>query len=203
MERREVISQLPNAITIGRIILILPIGYFIVFDSWVIVLVLLLIAGASDLLDGALARGFHWESRFGQVTDPIADKLTFGLVVILLAFKQLYPLWLMLVVIGRDVGILIGAGVYRLMVKRLDVEPSLLSKANTAVQVAIPLLVVIGTQEWLVSQYALQFLNPAGFFIALGFAVISGLDYLFVWSRRALKEWRQSRNARSSTSDIA
>lgn len=197
------ISQLPNAITIGRILLILPIGYFIVIDGWIVVLVLLLIAGASDLLDGALARAFRWESRFGQVTDPIADKLTFGLVVVLLAFKQMYPLWLMVVVIGRDVAILVGAGMYRLLVKRLEVEPSILSKINTAVQVAVPLLIIIGTQDWLVSEYSLIILNTAGYFVALGFAVASGLDYAFFWGRRAIKEWRRSRVERSGSGDIA
>lgn len=197
------ISQLPNAITIGRILLILPIGYFIVIDDWIVVLVLLLIAGASDLLDGALARAFRWESRFGQVTDPIADKLTFGLVVVLLAFKHMYPIWLMVIVIGRDVAILVGAGMYRLLVKRLDVEPSFLSKLNTAVQVAVPLLIIIGTQDWLVSEYSLIILNPWGYFVALGFAVVSGLDYAFFWGRRAIKEWRQSRVERSGSGDIA
>lgn len=197
------ISQLPNAITIGRILLILPIGYFIVIDDWIVVLVLLLIAGASDLLDGALARAFRWESRFGQVTDPIADKLTFGLVVVLLAFKHMYPIWLMMIVIGRDVAILVGAGMYRLLVKRLDVEPSFLSKLNTAVQVAVPLLIIIGTQDWLFSEYSLIILNPWGYFVALGFAVVSGLDYAFFWGRRAIKEWRQSRVERSGSGDVA
>lgn len=197
------ISQLPNAITIGRILLILPIGYFIVIDDWIVVLVLLLIAGASDLLDGALARAFRWESRFGQVTDPIADKLTFGLVVVLLAFKHMYPIWLMVIVIGRDVAILVGAGMYRLLVKRLDVEPSFLSKLNTAVQVAVPLLIIIGTQDWLFSEYSLIILNPWGYFVALGFAVVSGLDYAFFWGRRAIKEWRQSRVERSGSGDVA
>ncbi len=197
------ISQLPNAITIGRILLILPIGYFIVIDDWIVVLVLLLIAGASDLLDGALARAFRWESRFGQVTDPIADKLTFGLVVVLLAFKHMYPIWLMVIVIGRDVAILVGAGMYRLLVKRLDVEPSFLSKLNTAVQVAVPILIIIGTQDWPVSEYSLIILNPWGYFVALGFAVVSGLDYAFFWGRRAIKEWRQSRVERSGSGDVA
>lgn len=197
------ISQLPNAITIGRILLILPIGYFIVIDDWIVVLVLLLIAGASDLLDGALARAFRWESRFGQVTDPVADKLTFGLVVVLLAFKNMYPIWLMMIVIGRDVAILVGAGMYRLLVKRLDVEPSFLSKLNTAVQVVVPLLIIIGTQDWLVSEYSLIILNPWGYFVALGFAVVSGLDYAFFWGRRAIKEWRQSRVERSGSGDVA
>lgn len=197
------ISQLPNIITIARLVLILPIGYCILTDSWIAVLVLLLVAGLSDLLDGALARGFHWESRFGKVADPVADKLTFGLVVILLTVKQLYPFWLMCLVIGRDVFIVVGAGIYRLLVKRLDVEPSVLSKLNTAVQVVIPLLIIIATQDWPASQLAHYALDPAGYVIAGGFAVVSGLDYAYVWGRRAIAERRQSRLSDSQPSDVA
>lgn len=187
------IALLPNFITVFRMVLTIPLAYFMLSDQWLLVLILLLVAGVSDLLDGAIARQFHWESGFGRVADPIADKLTFGLVVILLTFKGMYPLWLMLIVIGRDVGILIGAGLYRLTFKGLDVDPTLVSKLNTAVQVVVPLFIILGTQEWYVSELALRALYPYGFLVAAAFACASGLDYAFVWGRRAHAEWRKTR----------
>lgn len=196
------ISQLPNLITVFRMVLTVPLAYFMFADQWLLVLILLLVAGVSDLLDGAIARRFSWESGFGRVADPIADKLTFGLVVILLTFKGMYPLWLMLIVIGRDVGILIGAGLYRLTFKGLDVDPTLVSKLNTAVQVVVPLLIILGTQEWYISELALRALYPAGFLVAAAFAIASGVDYALVWGRRAHTEWRKTRST-SSTENVA
>ena len=196
------IAQLPNFITVLRMVLTVPLAYFMLSDQWLLVLILLLVAGVSDLLDGAIARRFSWETGFGRVADPIADKLTFGLVVILLTFKGMNPLWLMLIVIGRDVGILIGAGLYRLTFKVLDVDPTLVSKLNTAVQVVVPLLIILGTQEWYVSELALRALYPAGFLVAAAFAIASGIDYALVWGRRAHAEWRKTRSP-SSTEDVA
>lgn len=196
------IAQLPNFITVLRMVLTVPLAYCMLTDQWLLVLILLLVAGVSDLLDGAIARRFSWETGFGRVADPIADKLTFGLVVILLTFKGMYPLWLMLIVIGRDVGILIGAGLYRLTFKVLDVDPTLVSKLNTAVQVVVPLLIILGTQEWYISELALRALYPAGFLVAAAFAIASGVDYALVWGRRAYAEWRKTRSP-SSTENVA
>lgn len=193
MARAEMMSQLPNFITLVRMLLTIPLAYCILSDQWLLVLVLLLVAGVSDLLDGALARRFRWESGFGKVADPIADKLTFGLVVILLTVKGMYPVWLMLIVIGRDVAILIGAGLYRLMFKRLDVDPTFVSKLNTVVQVIVPLLIILGTQEWYVSELVISALNPYGFVVAAAFAIASGVDYALVWGRRSHAEWRKTR----------
>lgn len=196
------ISQLPNFITIVRLLLTIPLAYFILTDQWFLVLILLLVAGVSDLLDGAIARQFQWESGFGRVADPIADKLTFGLVVILLTIKEMYPLWLMLIVIGRDVAILIGAGLYRLLFKNLDVDPTFVSKLNTAVQVLLPLLIILGTQQWYVSEIANTAVSPYGFWVAAAFAVASGIDYALLWGRKSHAEWRKSRSE-SSTENVA
>ena len=183
------IAQLPNAFTVLRIVLVAPIAYFILSDQWSTVLVLLLVAGLSDVVDGALARRFNWESRFGALADPIADKLTFGIVVILLTVKGLFPLWLMLVVIGRDLVILGGAGLYALLINKLDISPSNLSKLNTVVQVALPFLIIVGLNDWMVSEWAKVFVDPWGFYLAGAMALASGIDYVIVWSRRAIEQW--------------
>lgn len=195
-------SQLPNFITVVRILLTIPLAYFILVEQWFLVLVLLLVAGVSDLLDGALARQFQWESGFGRVADPIADKFTFGFVVVLLAVKGMYPLWLMFLIIGRDVAILVGAGLYRLFFKTLDIDPSFVSKLNTVVQVLVPVVIIVGTQPWPISDFATRSLNPVGFWIAAAFALGSGVDYAIVWGRKAHSKWREAR-IDSSTERVA
>lgn len=185
-----------------RMVLTIPLAYCILTNRWLFVLILLLVAGVSDLLDGALARRFQWESGFGRIADPLADKITFGLVVILLTVKGMYPLWLMLLVIGRDVAILIGAGLYRLLFKNLDVDPTFVSKLNTAVQVLLPLLIIVGTQQWYISEIANFAINPFGFWVAAAFAVASGIDYALLWGRKSHEEWRKTRSE-SSTENVA
>lgn len=69
------LSILPNIITIMRIILIIPFAYYVVVEQYEFALVIFLIAGLSDGLDGLLAKRFRWQSRFGSITDPLADKL--------------------------------------------------------------------------------------------------------------------------------
>ncbi len=187
-------SQLPNCITVLRIVLVLPIAYFVLDEQWIVVLLLLVVAGVSDLLDGALARRFQWESRFGELADPLADKLTFGAVVVLLAFMGHYPLWLVFIVIGRDIGILLGAGIYRLFIKHLEIAPSLLSKLNTAVQVVVPVLVIVELQDWVASDWVAVVLDPMGYIVAAGFAIVSGVDYLIVWIRRGRSAWLAKEN---------
>ena len=68
------LKQIPNVITICRILIIFPTLWLLYFDQYKDALVLLIIAGLSDALDGYLARAFNWKTRLGSIMDPIADK---------------------------------------------------------------------------------------------------------------------------------
>src|SRR4051812_40082964 len=115
MDRRAI----PNVITVARIIAA-PIVFFLLFDPdftpRIIAFLLFLVAAFSDLWDGYLARKYGWISNFGKLVDPIADKLL--LIVTFIPFYILshrdddftaypfwgrLPLWVMLVVFGREV----------------------------------------------------------------------------------------------------
>ena len=114
-------SKLPNAITIGRIVLA-PVVFFLLFiptfTARFIAWLLFLAAAFSDLWDGYLARKHGWVSNFGKLIDPIADKLL--LICTFLPFYILshradptgvmpvittFPLWVLLVVFGRELGV--------------------------------------------------------------------------------------------------
>lgn len=103
---------IPNALSIVRAMLVLPITYLIVIDGrldWIIGLIL--VAAFTDWLDGRIARWSHTVSEWGKVVDPIADKFAAVMIVPALVFRPVeptLPLWLLLVVVARDVCIVAG-----------------------------------------------------------------------------------------------
>jgi cardiolipin synthase (CMP-forming) len=66
--------DIPNAITIGRILLVPPTAWALVQHHYPLALILFFVAGASDALDGLLAKRYDWSSRLGAILDPLADK---------------------------------------------------------------------------------------------------------------------------------
>jgi cardiolipin synthase (CMP-forming) len=126
------LAQIPNALTIARLALI-PIFVALMVraghnPSWPAGVVFGM-AGITDQVDGFLARRWHVESRFGQLADPLADRLMIDAAVILLAYYDRLP-WLGLVVIlGRDV--LLLAGSVLLAPRGVEVEVNAVGKAAT------------------------------------------------------------------------
>lgn len=106
-ERSFRILTIPNVLSIFRIILIVPIAFFVWYDNLFWAFILILIATASDFLDGIIARRLNQISEVGKILDPIADKLSIGTLSIILLCKDRIPLWLAVLVLGRDVGILL------------------------------------------------------------------------------------------------
>ena len=181
-------SQLPNLITGVRMLLVLPAGWLLWLGRYPEALVVVGVAGASDALDGELARRFGWRSAFGSMMDPIADKLLVLAIFVIFTFQGHIPLWLAVVVIGRDMVILAGAGIYRLMFGSIEMAPTLVSKANTAIQILMLLLLLLGLCGFgVLSEVALLIVDPWSFWVLAVFGVGSGLDYVVTWS---LKAWR-------------
>lgn len=109
--------QLPNLLSLSRILLTPIIGYFLALgdnQSTLICVVLLFVAGITDGLDGYLARKMNKISQLGIMLDPLADKIFAAFLVILLILYRDFPLWLALVIVGRDLVIIIaGALIFR------------------------------------------------------------------------------------------
>ncbi len=72
-------------------------------------IILVLTAIVTDFLDGIIARRFNQISELGKILDPLADKLAIGTVLIALYLKQQVPLWLVIIVVGRDLTIMLAA----------------------------------------------------------------------------------------------
>jgi cardiolipin synthase len=188
------LRQVPNVISSLRILLVLPIAIALLHHELITTMGLFFVAAASDAADGFLAKHFGWQTPLGAVLDPAADKLLLATVFVVLAALRLVPLWLMAVVVARDLIIVLGAVAYRVCFGPIEARPSGVSKLNTLCQ-AVFILSVIGREAFAV---------PTGWVIvlfgALTFAttVISGIDYILRYGRAALEESR-SRRALSRT----
>ena len=183
------LRSIPNIITLVRILLIVPAAGLLLDDRYLAALAIVAIAGLSDALDGALARRFAWSSSFGAYADPLADKLLVCTMFVILVWQGHVPLWLAVVVISRDAIILSGALAYRVIFEEVELRPSFISKLNTAMQITMLIMVLVGLVDFgPLSQLAILVLDPWGFVVVATLGVSSGVDYVFTWSRRAIRE---------------
>ena len=126
------LAQLPNALTLGRLVLI-PVFVALMVEAgdsptWPAG-ILFGVAGVTDQLDGFLARLWRVESRFGRIADPLADRLMIDAAVILLVAYGRLPWVALVVILARDGLLLVGA---RILVPRgIDIDVNLVGKAAT------------------------------------------------------------------------
>lgn len=170
--------HIPNLITVGRFLLIPPVTWFLLQQEFAIAIGLFLIAAASDGVDGFLARRFGWQSRLGQVLDPLADKALMLSVFVALTFLGLIPVWLMALMLVRDIGI-VGISTYASWLGRgvRILPPTLNGKVHTFMQAALA-AVVLAAQ--LLEGISLSW--QQGLVAAVAVTTLaSGLDYGIRW----------------------
>lgn len=178
------LSWLPNAISISRIALIAPILWLFVNEQFGWALGLFLAAGLSDGIDGYLAKKFHWDTRLGAFLDPAGDKLLIAWSYGTLAFLGHIPAWLAFIVIFRDVVIVAGSFIYHYLVRRLEGQPTRISKLNTALEFLFLVLVIWKEGYDWPDDITITVLGAA----VLVTVVISGYDYVSNWIRSARAE---------------
>ena len=174
-------SDIPNLITVMRIVLVVPVSWSLLRQVFGLALGLFFVAGVSDGLDGFLAKHYGWSSRLGALLDPLADKALLVACYASLAWIGLLPVWLLVLVVARDVVIVAGAVVYNYRIRRLEAQPTLISKLNTLLQILLVLLVIVQQLAPWVDEVWVR-----GLIYAVTVSVVwSGLDYVVTWSRRA------------------
>ncbi len=134
---------LPNVLSILRMLLVVPTSLFLWHGEIALALGLMAVAGISDGVDGALARHYNWQTHLGSILDPLADKILVAATFIVFTFQGYIPLWLAVLTIGRDLIILFGGTLYRIFFGPFEIKPSLISKANTAMQVVTLILIML------------------------------------------------------------
>ena len=133
---------IPNLITIARLLLVPLIVWLMISGQSGAAFVLFIVAGVSDAVDGFLARSFNLRSTLGTYLDPLADKALLVSIYISLAVLAEVPLWVVILVVSRDLFI-VGAVVLSWMLGQpMEMRPLIISKLNTVVQIVLAAVVL-------------------------------------------------------------
>jgi cardiolipin synthase len=165
--------NLPNFFSLARIVLIFPFIYLLLNGCYGYALAVGFAAALTDLIDGTLARLLRQQTVLGTYLDPAADKLFMTASFITLTAAGLLPLWLTLLVIGRDVMIVLGVFILHLLSLSPEARPSLPSKVTTALQLG-----TIGAPLLSASVYPLPWLTAALVVVCAAATVFSGGQYI-------------------------
>jgi cardiolipin synthase (CMP-forming) len=177
-------SFLPNLITITRVILLIPLTYYLLNENYKVSVLIFFTAGFSDALDGYLARHFSWASRFGAIMDPIADKALLVLTMAILTANNQLSLILFMTVAARDLMIVTGAYYYHWRLGPYDMAPSRLSKLNTFVQILLVTCLLISLSYANIPDVFIDSLIGLTFITTIG----SGFNYFWVWGKKMYAE---------------
>src|SRR5207302_6313477 len=150
------IITLPNLLTVVRMALVPVFVSLLFYQKFVLALVIFIVAGVTDGLDGLLARRFHQQSPLGRILDPIADKMMLVTSFVVLSMRSVYPIplpkhlpvpfWVTITVISRDVFILVGAAAINMVTGFRAFRPSTLGKISTVVQILAVATVILAAQ---------------------------------------------------------
>jgi cardiolipin synthase (CMP-forming) len=138
----EILSA-PNQLTLLRMIFVPFIVIHLVEGRYLWALVVFVIAGFSDGLDGVLARGLHQQTLLGQYLDPIADKLLLSSMFLVLSILHKIPWKFTVLVFSRDISILAASAVLFAIAGLRNFRPSIFGKANTFSQIAAVFFVLL------------------------------------------------------------
>ena len=178
------LSQLltaPNQLTLLRMMFVPFIVINMVEGHYLLALILFVLAGFSDGLDGLLARTLKQQTVLGQYLDPIADKLLLSTMFMVLSILHKIPWKFTVLVFSRDITILLASAVLYAIAGLRDFRPSIFGKANTFAQVAaifFVLLFEINRSRW-VAIGRLSFLRAT-----FAFTIISAMHYVFLVGQR-------------------
>jgi cardiolipin synthase len=191
------IITVPNLLTMFRMALI-PVFIWLLFSRrFQLALGVFVLAGLTDGLDGLIARRLNQGSQLGAILDPIADKLLLVTSFIVLSIPAIapqplprhfpIPFWVTVVVISRDIFIVVAAAAINIVTGFSKFRPSMLGKINTTVQILAIAAILIAASYPSLSGYL-----PTVYTTVFGFAVLSGVHYIFFASRLLNEERRQN-----------
>ncbi|MBN2538992.1 MAG: CDP-diacylglycerol--glycerol-3-phosphate 3-phosphatidyltransferase [Deltaproteobacteria bacterium] len=168
--------NIPNTLTLIRIILVPVFVILLMHGSFSYALVVFIIAGVTDGLDGFLARILKQQTILGSYLDPLADKALIVTAFVALSILNIIPGWLTVIIISRDCIILFGVSVLSLMSVSFEIRPAYVSKATTFLQLLTVFLVLVSM--WL-PEYGNHMMIVTLFWITAFFTVVSGFNYIF------------------------
>ncbi len=175
------IWTVPNQITLLRLGFLPFFLILISYEQYKWALLVQVLAGLSDGIDGLLARSLNQSSSLGAYLDPIADKLLLSSSFVILAFEHKLAWWLTILVLSRDVLILIVAAVIILIAGYRPFPPSILGKMTTAFEIVFVFAIVLSAAY---PGLHLALLNRGLLYVVTALTVISGFHYSVTIARR-------------------
>ena len=173
--------NIPNLITLCRLAAVPLVIWLILNDDMMIAFWIFFFAALSDAADGIIAKQFDMETVFGAFLDPIADKALLVGVYLTLGNEGLLPTWLVILVVFRDILIVGGALLFQTVTQSLTMQPLMISKVNTVLQLGL-VVGVLWTQAYGIEDGIV--LDVMGYIVAVT-TLWSGVLYVATWSRRA------------------
>ncbi len=176
--------NIPNLISLLRLAAVPLVVWLIANNHMSAAMWLFLAAGISDAVDGYLARILRQRTRLGAYLDPLADKMLLVCVFVTLGQVGKLESWLVILVVSRDVMIVGGILLLFLLEHRVEVEPTLTSKANTVVQIAFAGLVLahygldFGGARWMAVFEWSKYLVAASTLLSGAHYVVVGIRHL-------------------------
>jgi cardiolipin synthase len=167
--------NLPNIMTLTRVLLIPLFVIFIINKLFVLALITFAVAGITDGIDGMVARITQKRTELGAYLDPIADKLLLMAAFVTLAIIEILPSWLAVIVVTRDVIILVGFLVLLLTNYHPKIQPSLISKATTVFQISTIILVFMAGYASIFKE-----LSTIAIYGTSILTILSGAQYIYL-----------------------
>lgn len=165
--------NLPNYITLARVVLIPFFINLMIYGYYGAALSVFVVACVTDALDGMLARILRQQTELGAFLDPTADKLLIVSAFVTLVLMGMLPVWLVIIVVSRDVILVLGSIVIYFTAEEFKVRPSLIGKATTVLQL------VAVTLSLALKSYGVETAwMPLLFWATAGFTVASGIQYV-------------------------
>jgi len=166
--------NVPNTLTILRILLAPAFVIVLLRHQYFYALIIFAAAGISDGLDGFIAKQYNQKTVLGAFLDPIADKVLILSAYICLSILQIVPNWISVIIIPRDIIIALGVAIFGIFNVRFRVNPSLISKFTTCIQIATVMVVLFdpAPQEMAMAKSIL-------YWTTAGFTIVSGLHYIY------------------------
>lgn len=184
--------NVPNAISLFRLCSVPILVWLLLMQRFEWAFWLFLISAISDAIDGIIAKYFNLQTTIGSFLDPLADKALLVSAYITAGLLNLIPMWVVLLVVFRDLVIVGGAIVFETVTKSLEMEPLLVSKTNTLAQIILILSVLSHLVYEIPSDDILGLLQ----YIVAATTITSGAAYMIIWSRRAQHHERADENSR-------
>ena len=169
--------QIPNLLTLARIAAVPVLILFLYEGRYGAALAVFVLAGITDGLDGWIAKRFKCVTRLGSILDPLADKILIVSTYVMLVLAGYLPFWLILLIGFRDLGIIAGVLVLNTLNGHVQMQPSLLSKVNTFLQISLVILVMVERIGFITLEPVADILL---WFVAVT-TVASAIHYVYFW----------------------